>query len=257
LDKIYLIYFSATGNTKKILHQIAKGIGINNVVAIDFTLPFNRDYTNTYIADKNALVIFGAPVYMGRVQSTAAEYLKQFRGKNQPAVCIATYGNRAYEDALIELTDIIKEDGFLPIAGAAFIGEHSFSDRKVQIAVGRPDKNDFDIAFKFGESIAQKLDSHDLTEVHVQGNKPYLKPKKIPKMTPVKKQNCINCGTCKANCPVGAIDNNAVGDKNKCIVCMSCIKNCPYDAREMRNLILGIARKSLLKNPKKNPSLFI
>lgn len=256
MDKIYLIYFSATSNTKKVLQRIAEGTGIENIIAIDFTQPSGRDYSNIDISDKNALVVFGAPVYMGRLQKDAAEYLNKFKGAGQAAVCVVTYGNRAYEDALIELTDIVKADGFLPIAGAAFIGQHSFTDEKVKIAFGRPDNNDLDIAYKFGESIAQKLTAHDMTEVKVPGNRPYLTAKKMPKMTPVKKQNCINCGTCMAICPVGAIDKDAVGDKNKCIVCMACIKECPYDAREMRNLILKVAKKTLLKNPKKEPELF-
>ncbi len=256
MDKIYLIYFSPTANTKKILSKIAEGTGIENIQEIDFTLPQNRDGSNLNI-DKDALVIFGAPVYMGRLQSTAAAYLKQFKGNGQPAVCIVLYGNRAFEDALIELTDIVSENGFLPIAGAAFIGEHSFTDDKVKIAAGRPDSSDNEAAIELGEKIVAKINANDTTSAKVPGNRPYKNSKTMPKMTPVKKSTCTNCGICKANCPVGAIDDNSVGDKSKCIVCFACIKNCPYGAREMRNPLLLLARKSLVKNPRKEPELYI
>ena len=256
MDKIYLVYFSPTSTTKKVLQKIAEGTGVSNVIEIDFTLPKNRDGSNLTI-DEDALVVFGAPVQMGRIQKDAAAYLKKFKGNGQLAACVTLYGNRAYEDALIEITDIAAEDGFTPIAGAAFIGEHSFTDDKVKIAEGRPDANDLSIAYEFGQNIMTKIDSGDVSKVAVPGNRPYLKAKTMPKMTPSKKSNCTNCGICKAGCPVGAIDDNAVGDKNKCIVCFACIKNCPYHAREMKNLLLLVARKSLLKNPRREPELFI
>ena len=52
----------------------------------------------------------------------------RLQAHNTPAVCVVVYGNRAYDDALLELKDILTERGCRPIAGAAFIGEHSFSD---------------------------------------------------------------------------------------------------------------------------------
>lgn len=256
MDKIYLVYFSATNTTKKVLDTIAKGTKINNIIAIDFTLPENRNFAGLSF-DKDSLIIFGVPVYMGRVQKDAAEYLNYFKGKGQSAVCVVTYGNRAFNDALLELTDIVKTNGFNPIAAAAFIGEHSFSDEKYMIAQGRPDKNDLSIAYSFGETIAQKINEAGLTSISVPGNKPYKKPTRMPKVTPTKKSNCINCGTCQAICPVGAIDSDAVGDKNKCILCMACIKSCPYSAREIKSIMLGIATKALAKQSRKEPELFI
>ena len=47
--------------------------------------------------------------------------------------------------------------------------------------------------------------------------------------------SCISCGTCEANCPVGAI---AAGDgkyeinADSCISCGSCAANCPVSAIE-------------------------
>ena len=40
------------------------------------------------------------------------------------------------------LKDLAVEAGFKPIAGGAFIGEHSFADSKFPIAHRRPDQKD-------------------------------------------------------------------------------------------------------------------
>ncbi len=58
------------------------------------------------------------------------------------AIAVVVYGNRNYDDALIELKDILESDGFKVVAGAAFIGEHSFSKT---LAKNRPDEKDMDI----------------------------------------------------------------------------------------------------------------
>lgn len=45
--------------------------------------------------------------------------------------------------------------------------------------------------------------------------------------------DCISCGACAENCPVGAItegDGRYEIDADKCIDCGSCAENCPVDA---------------------------
>ena len=60
-------------------------------------------------------------VFAPRVAETAMERLGKIRGKQVPAILIVVYGNRDYEDALIELRDYACEAGFIPVAAAAFI----------------------------------------------------------------------------------------------------------------------------------------
>ena len=43
------------------------------------------------------------------------------------AVPVVLFGNRNFDDGLIELRNILTEDGFMPVAGGAFVGEHAFS----------------------------------------------------------------------------------------------------------------------------------
>jgi len=181
--------------------------------------------------------------------------LKRYKADNTPAVLVVTYGNRAYDDALIELMDIALESGFIPIAGGAFIGEHSFSDDMSPIASGRPDFDDLDIALQFGARVGSQLAQIDhlktLMPLEVPGNRPYQNPMNMPKMAPISKRDtCTLCGSCLSKCPTEAITkgNQIKTDKHKCTLCHACVKSCPDNARTMRNLMARIARKKLSRD---------
>jgi hypothetical protein len=65
------------------------------------------------------------PVYGGRVPEVALERLRALKGNGGPAIAVVVYGNRAYEDALLELHTELTANGYKVIAAAAFIAEHS------------------------------------------------------------------------------------------------------------------------------------
>lgn len=62
-------------------------------------------------------------------------------------------GNRNYDDALIELRNILEQDGFRTVAGGAFVSEHSFSKT---LAAGRPDAKDLASMQEFGSKNRRK-----------------------------------------------------------------------------------------------------
>ena len=49
------------------------------------------------------------PVYAGRVPALAVERLKGIKTSGVKFVIVAVYGNRAYEDALVEMQDVATE----------------------------------------------------------------------------------------------------------------------------------------------------
>jgi hypothetical protein len=99
------------------------------------------------------------------------------RAKETPAVVVVVYGNRAYEDALLELRDTAREADFAPVAGAVFVGGHSFSTEATPIARGRPDSEDLKRANGIGKVVRQRMSHiHSLEEVpflRVPGKFPY------------------------------------------------------------------------------------
>lgn len=240
---IYAMYFSATGTTGKIVLEIANRISQNylgepSVNLIDFTLPEARKEIVAF--DKEDIVVLGVPVYAGRVPNVLLKYLDTIRGNGAIGVPVVVYGNRNYDDALIELTDILESHDFRVAAGGAFIGEHSFSGT---LAGNRPDHKDLSIARAFAEDICKKLDSgYEILSVRVSGNKPYRNyyvpkdkegnPADIRKVSPKTNERCINCKLCARICPMGSIDYEKVTLlMGICIKCCACIKKCPVEAK--------------------------
>lgn len=98
-------------------------------------------------------VVFGVPVYAGRVPNVLVKYLNTMQGNSATALSIAVYGNRDFDDALMEATDILENSGMKVIAGGAFVGEHSFS---TTLAAGRPDADDLQKAAEFAKLVVEK-----------------------------------------------------------------------------------------------------
>jgi ferredoxin/flavodoxin len=265
IKKLKLIYFSATGTTRKILEGIAQGLEINEVEHIDLTLPASISKRLETCADE--LVIIGAPVYAGRLPADAVLRFKQLKAAQTPAVLIAVYGNREFDDALIEVKKLAVELGFIPLAAGAFIGEHSFSTTAIPIAHGRPDDRDHKKAVGFGKEIKTKivaLDSLDCKiDLEVPGHFPYESPgSKAMPFSPVTNQDaCTFCGTCVKSCPTAAItiDTHVATETEKCIRCSACIKNCPVEVRTWQESKMETITAWLKENysDRKEPQLFL
>lgn len=243
LEPVSLICFSPTGTTRRVVEGIAQGTGAATVEHLDLTQPDAEMRGFTEI--RNGLAIIGSPVYTGRLPAGAVSRLRRIKGHDTPAVVVAVYGNRAYEDALLELRDLALEAGFIPVAAGAFIGEHSFSSQHTPIAAGRPDTEDLRKAGEFGKMVRKKIETgplpakkHPLT---VPGNFPYRERGSLPDISPVTREKvCEKCQRCALACPVAAI---TVGDTvataaNLCIKCCACVKTCPTGARTMEDPLI-------------------
>ncbi|NKF06781.1 EFR1 family ferrodoxin [Clostridium gasigenes] len=247
--RVNLIYFSATDRTAKVVKEIGSAIS-NELFENDITLEENRN--EGLVFTEKDLVIVGVPVYAGRVPKFLVEYFNKVKGNNTLVIFVVTYGNRAYEDALLELKNTFEENGFIGVGAAAFVGEHSYTEL---LGSGRPNKKDLEIAKKFGDRVKIKIDSiKDISEIgnlNVPGNYPYVvKVSKMKPMAPETNDNCIDCGICKNSCPTNAISNQncRIVDKERCIKCCRCIRNCPVGAKEMTNSEYIEMRDFLINN---------
>jgi len=263
IQSLKLVCFSPTGTTKTIIQGVARGINQSAVELIDITKPDARK--QQLQTAENELLVVAVPVYMGRVPAIINEWLHAIKAHNTPAVFIVVYGNRAYDNALLELKDILIKCGCKTIAGAAYIAEHSFSSYELPSSVGRPDASDIDHAELFGHKITEKLLSissvDHIPEINVPGSYPYGGVTDLWKVDFIAvSDNCSQCGICAMGCPAGAVDskNSNLIDIEKCTLCCACIKCCPQKAKSMKpGVMKDAAIRCTLFNERKEPEFFL
>ena len=246
IKTVWAVYFSATGTTQKVVTTLAGDIARALGVPCEektFNAPASRKEAMEFAAGD--LVVLGVPVYAGRVPNLIMPYVKDMiHGNGALAVPVVLYGNRNFDDGLMELRNLMRDNGFHPVSAAAIVGEHSFSKT---LGAGRPDADDMALVAKLAAETVAKV--QNLTEapaeaVAVEGCdpiRPYYTPRdrhgepihdflKAKPMTDPDK--CVKCGLCAKLCPMGSIDpadfSNVAG---KCIKCCACVKKCPTGAK--------------------------
>lgn len=188
---VYEIVFSPTGGTMKTADMVAQTLA-DAVTLVDLS-DSKKDFRSVAL-NKDDVAVIAVPSYGGRVSATAVARLAKLSGNGARAVVMAVYGNRAYEDTLLELQDTAAEAGFAVIAAIAAVAEHSIAH---QFATGRPDAQDQQQLKTFAQSIKEKLASGELSMPNVPGNRPY-KTSSVS-MVPKAIKACVSCGLCAKN----------------------------------------------------------
>ena len=223
LQSVHLIVFSPTGSTRKLAEDLARNLSETVTVSDLMT----KDPVSLPEAE---LYVLAAPVYGGRIPDYMAQRLQTLRGDGRKAVVLAVYGNRHYDDALLEMQDILQARGFSVLGGAALIARHCMVP---ELAAGRPDEQDREELRRFAHKLLDKLKAGDLSCPVLPGNRPYREGMKVI-YTPESAEGCTACGSCARICPVEAIrmeNGKAVTELSRCILCLACTVSCPQNAR--------------------------
>jgi ferredoxin len=249
-----ILCFSPTGTTKKVCTAVAMGMGATDFQVFDITLPEIRasiiNNPNTIFENIDHLIV-GAPVYSGKLPLQVLECLRALDGKGKGSSAIAVYGNRDYGISLHCMVELLSDHGFNVVAAGAFIGQHSYSDI-IPVAMGRPDESDLEKARHLGIrslSTNKSLSPDDIPSQIDMASKSdkYSSIKPFHIVT-----ECIQCGKCAKNCPVGLL-SSVTGQylnrdaKKQCIGCMACVNICRQKAKVAKvNPIVKMVIKQIL-----------
>ena len=248
IREIHSLYFSPTGGTAKYAKAMVEGAAealACPATISSFTLPREREEVRHFSGDE--LLIIGSPTYAGKLPNKILpEFQEKLRGEHTPVLLFVTYGNRNFDNSLAELLSVLRANGFLPLAAAAFACRHAFSNR---ICPERPRDEELAAARGFAARAAEALKAAACADAEAvslaftvpgDAEAPYYVPKgedgapaKFLKAKPLTDlEKCLHCGACAAHCPMGSIDSSDTANvPGICIKCQACVRGCKQGAK--------------------------
>ena len=224
MSKVIKIFFSPSQTTKKVVNHVASGFDGQKETYDLLHFNDSKEFSD------DDVVIVGMPVFAGRIPKTGRERLSKLKAENAKAIAIANYGNAHVTDALLELVDLLGENGFDVVAAATTVSHHSIFDG---VGLGRPDSSDLKKIDEFSEKCREKIEAGESLKSEIPGNRPYVDYKKLPFEINCDETLCAFCYDCVSICPEKAIpDDDPVGvDLDLCSRCTACISICQENAR--------------------------
>ena len=229
IKRVVVVAFSPTRGSLKGALAMAEAAGAElgaPVTSVDLT---DNGAACAETFGPEDLVLFAAPVYAGRLPTASLERLASAKGNGTRCIVTVSFGNRHYDDALLELADLVEGNGFVPVGAAAMVARHTFG----QIQVDRPNGDDMREHAAYGHKIARALAADAVMLPQIPGTRPYKEGGGKGSFRPLTGADCIKCGLCAGICTVGAIDSADVSSIGEdCISCARCIRSCPTGAKQ-------------------------
>lgn len=224
MDRIF--YFSGSGKSKRLARFFSKEL---NIECFDITKSNDLD-------TETAIVVF--PVYCQNLPEPVIGFLKRL--KAEKVAFAATYGKKSYGNVI---EDAVKISSGKFIGGVCVPCGHSF--------LSEEDDFDFKKLTPFIERIKNPKTAFP-EKSHKDFYADFIPAQRTRIGVKIRKNdNCINCGKCSENCPMGAIENGII-NKN-CIRCLRCVSDCPEKALEFKTLWF---MKAYLLTGRKNETKF-
>ncbi len=257
--KIFLAYFSGTGNTQKIADVIIEMLSTLNidVEVHDITMPSNRS-KKIDLSIYNG-VMLGFPVYSMRAPRLAREWIETLEGCDVRCSVFFTFGGFGIAPAHYFIQKQLREKKFDLVSTVQIPGAHTFNHGGWKALPGRPDKPDFETVREYATRTIQRFTGSD-NERPEEFKKPDREESDFDKFEKYRfkivthgpsrdNRDCSMCGICEDVCPVQAMDAEVgLADRNKCILCLKCLVNCPEDVLKINDMRPGWIKKLEMHN---------
>ena len=111
IKKVTGVYFSPAGSTKTVVETTADELArLFKAECRYISLNTPSDRAQEYQFATDELVVFGCPVYAGRLPNKISpDFARCLHGEGTPAVALVTYGGRAYDNALAEMCELLTK----------------------------------------------------------------------------------------------------------------------------------------------------
>jgi len=244
---VLILYFSATGNTATITRVIEKKL-------IEMGADVTKTDITPYSARKRQIdlepyqaVLFGLPIHSLRAPRAVREWMKTLDGKGKKCSMFFTFGGFQVHPAHYSTRQILKEQNFIVVSSAEFLGAHTFNLGGWKAMEGRPDELDFNVAKKYAQvtykrfigeddDILGDLEKTDYTEEQLDSFE-IFRFKVLTNPPSRNGEECSMCLACEELCPTGAMEAKLGEiDKEKCIACLACVTNCPDNVLKINDM---------------------
>lgn len=245
-----ILYFSATGNTKRMAEALAERLQDE---LLDL-LPRIKNGDCSEIRSEQPFVIC-SPVYVSELPAFVADYLKKasFRGSREVYGVFTNGGYSGIAGGQLKRIVRRKKLQFKGYAEFKLVSNH-ITNKSHRDLSDEEIRERFRAALLRADDAARVIRSGDcfrnrrifLLEYLVtlplapvffrlnQGTKGFRAG-----------DRCISCGKCERLCPMNMIelrDGKPVWNADHCAHCMSCIQNCPPEAIEFKTVTEGRRR---------------
>lgn len=223
--KVKVVHFSPTGGTENAAYILGQYLS-PEAEYYPIVAPADREKGVEFA--KEDLAVFAAPSYGGLIP-LVDDMFTHAKGNDTPAVVLASFGNRNYDDCLAQMRALIEPQGFKVIGAISVVTPHVFSEKAGH---SRPTPEDRKVIKEFADKILAKVKDGSFDAIEIPGN-PTPEPKELK--VPTKQffeENCVRCMKCYEGCPKRAIDKETLAiDESKCISCQHCTYVCDFHGR--------------------------
>ena len=109
------------------------------------------------------------PSYGGRIPSVVTDMFRNVKADGTKAILVAVFGNRAIDDTLLELQDVLEESGFVCIAGMEAVAEHSLMNQfGTDARISRTKRNCLNLLQRFCKTAKRKRHLNSPVTDHIE-----------------------------------------------------------------------------------------